>query len=46
MENGVTHGNLRKNLFKIVIPLKDLSNFRRSLNIQLINCEREKIDLV
>ena len=43
MENGVTHNNLTKNDVKIVVPLKYLSNFRRCLNIPLINCEVEII---
>ena len=43
MENGVTQNNLIKNNVKIVIPLKHLSNFWRSLNIPLINCEVELI---
>ena len=43
MENGVTHNNLTKNNVKVVIPLKHLSNFWRSLNIPLINCEVELI---
>ena len=43
MENGMTHDNLTKNDVKIVIPLKHLSNFWRSLNIPLINCEVELI---
>ena len=43
MENGVTHNNLTKNDVKIVVPLKYLSNFWRSLNIPLINCELELI---
>ena len=38
MENGVTNNNLTKNDVKIVVPLKCLSNFWRSLNIPLINC--------
>ena len=41
MENGVTHNNLTKNDAKVVVPLKHLSNFWRSLNIPLINCEVE-----
>ena len=41
MENGVAHNNLTKNDVKIVVPLKHLSNFWRSLNIPLINCEAE-----
>ena len=43
MENGVTHDNLTKNDVKVVVPLKHLSNFWRSLNIPLINCEVELI---
>ena len=43
MENGVTKNNLTKNNVKIVVPLKYLSNFWRSLNIPLINCEVELI---
>ena len=43
MENGVTHNNLTKNDVKIVVPLKHLSNFWRSLNIPLINCEVQLI---
>ena len=43
MENGVTHNNLTKNDVKIIVPLKYLSNFWRSLNIPLINCEVELI---
>ena len=43
MENGVTHDNLTKNDVKIVVPLKHLSNFRRNLDIPLINCEVELI---
>ena len=42
-ENGVTQNNLIKNDVKIVVPLKHLSNFWRSLNILLINCEEELI---
>ena len=33
MENGVTQNNLTKNNVKIVVPLKYLRNFLRSLNI-------------
>ena len=40
---SVTHNNLTKNIGKIVVPLKYLSNFWRSLNIPLINCEVELI---
>ena len=43
MENGVTHDNLTKNDFKIVVPLKHLSNFWKQLDIPLINCEVELI---
>ena len=43
MENGVTYNNLTKNDVKVVVPLKHLSNFWRSLNILLINCEVELI---
>ena len=39
----MTHNNLTKNDVKIVIPLKYLSNFWKSLNIPLINCEVELI---
>ena len=41
--DSVTHNNLTKNDVKIVVPLKYLSNFWRSLNIPLINCEVELI---
>ena len=42
---GVTLNNLRKNDVKIVVSLKCLSNFWRSLNIlnKLINCEIELV---
>ena len=43
MENGVTQNSLTKNNVQIVVPLKHLSNFWRSLNISLINCEVELI---
>ena len=43
MDNSVTHNNLTKNDVKIVVPLKYLSNFWRSLNIPLVNCEVELI---
>ena len=33
MENGVTNNNLTKNNVKVVVPLKYLSKFWRSLNI-------------
>ena len=42
-ENVVTQNNLTKNDVKVVVPLKHLSNFRKSLNILLINCEVELI---
>ena len=41
--NGVTNNNLTKNDVKIVVPLKYLSNFWRTLNIPLINCIIELI---
>ena len=40
---SVTNNNLTKNNVKIVIPLKHLSNFWRSLDILLINCKVESI---
>ena len=43
MENGMTHDNLTRHDFKIVIPQKHLSNFWRNLNVPLINCEVELI---
>ena len=43
---SVTHNNLTKNDVKIVVPLKYLSNFWRSLNIPLINCEVELLTCV
>ena len=43
LENGLTQNNLTKNNAKVVIPLKHLSHFWRSLNILLINCEVELI---
>ena len=43
MENCVTDNHLTKNNVKVVVPLKHLSNFWRSLNIPLINCEVELI---
>ena len=39
IESSVTQNNLTKDDVKIVVPLKYLSNFWRSLNILLINCE-------
>ena len=43
MEDGVTHNNLLKNDVKVVVPVKHLSNFWRSLNIPIINSEVELI---
>ena len=43
MENGMTQNNLTKHDVKVVVPLKHLSNFWKSLNIPLINCEVELI---
>ena len=43
MENRVTQNNWTKIDIKVVVPLKDLSKFWRSLNIPLINCEVELI---
>ena len=43
IEDSKTQNNLTKNDVKIVVPLKHLSNFWRSLNIPLINCEIELI---
>ena len=40
---SMTNNNLIKNNVKIVIPLKHLNNFWRSLNMPLINCEVELI---
>ena len=40
---SVTNNNLTKKDVKIVIPLKHLTNFWRSLDILLINCEVELI---
>ena len=40
---SVTHNNLTKNDVKIVVPLKHFSNFWKSLNIPLINCELQLI---
>ena len=39
----MTHNILTKNDVKVVVPLKHLRNFWRSLNIPLINCEVELI---
>ena len=41
--SSVTNNNLTKEDFKIVIPLKHLSNFWKNLNMPLINCEVELI---
>ena len=35
----MSHTNITKNDVKIVATSKDLSNFWRSLNMSLINCE-------
>ena len=43
IEGGVTQNILAKNDVKIVVPLKYLSNFWRTLNTPLINCEVELI---
>ena len=43
IEDGVTQSNLTKNDIKIVVPLKYLSNFWKSLNVPLINCKIELI---
>ena len=43
IEDGIRQNNLTKNDVNIVVPLKHLSNFWRSLNIPLINCEIELI---
>ena len=43
MENGVTQNNLTKNDVKVVVPLKHLTNFWKSLNIPLINFQVELI---
>ena len=42
-EAGYDENKVGKNETKVVIPLKHLSNFWRSLNIPLINCEVELI---
>ena len=42
-EAGYGANKVGKNETKVVIPLKHLSNFWRSLNIPLINCEFELI---
>ena len=43
IERSVTQDDLTKNGVKIVVPLKHLSNFWRSLNVPLINCKMELI---
>ena len=43
MADGVEQDDLTKNGIKIVVTLKYLINFWRSLNIPLINCEKELI---
>ena len=43
MKDGVTHDNLTKNDVKVVVLLKNLSNFWRHLDIPLISCEVELI---
>ena len=42
-EEGYDENKVGKNETEVVIPLKYLSNFWRSLNIPLINCELELI---
>ena len=42
-EEGYDANKVGKNKSKVVIPLKHLSNFWRSLNILLINCKVELI---
>ena len=42
-EEGYDANKVGKNETEVVIPLKHLSNFWRSLNIPLINCEVELI---
>ena len=42
-EDDYDVNEVRKNETEIVIPLKKLSNFWRSLNIPLINCKMELI---
>ena len=39
----MVNNNLTKNDVKVVIPLKDLSNFWKNLYMPLINCEVELI---
>ena len=42
-EEGYDTNKVGKNENEVVIPLKHLSNFWKSLNIRLINCEVELI---
>ena len=42
-EEGYDENKVGKNKTEVVIPLKHLSNFWKSLNIPLINCEVELI---
>ena len=42
-EEGYDENKVRKNETEVVIPLKYLSNFLKSLNIPLINCKVELI---
>ena len=42
-EAGYDVERVSKNKTEVVIPLKHLSNFRKSLNIPLINCKMELI---
>ena len=42
-EAGYDVDRVSKNKTEVVIPLKHLSNLRKSLNIPLINCEMELI---
>ena len=39
----MTQNNLTENDVEIAVPLKHLSNFWRTLDMPLINCERELI---
>ena len=43
VEDGYDAGKVGKNETEVVIPLKHISNFLRTLNIPLINCEIELI---
>ena len=43
LEGSVTQNNLRNNDVEIVVPLKQLSNFWRTLDTPLINCAIELI---